>query len=68
MEVILAAGALQTSKILELSGFGRRDLLEKHGIPVVIDNPHVGENMQDQPIVCQNFEVADAIPSADIFP
>ncbi|KAK1753791.1 hypothetical protein QBC47DRAFT_430764 [Echria macrotheca] len=66
LEVILAAGALQTPQILELSGIGGKELLEKHGIPVVIDNPHVGEGMQDHPIVCQSFEVADGVPSADM--
>lgn len=41
-EVILAAGAFQTPQILELSGVGDRKLLEKHGVPVKIDNPNVG--------------------------
>jgi choline dehydrogenase-like flavoprotein len=65
-EVILAAGALQTPQILELSGVGGRDLLEKHGIPVVVDNPNVGEHMQDHPVVCQSFEVAEGTPSGDV--
>ena len=65
-EVILAAGALQSPQILELSGVGRKDLLEKLGIPIVVDNPNVGENMQDHPIVCQSFEVKDGIPSGDV--
>ncbi|KAK3904712.1 hypothetical protein C8A05DRAFT_13459 [Staphylotrichum tortipilum] len=65
-EVILAAGALQTPQILELSGVGGRDLLEKHGISVVVDNANVGEHVQDHPIVCQSFEVADGVPSADV--
>ncbi|KAL2151490.1 hypothetical protein VTH82DRAFT_6588 [Thermothelomyces myriococcoides] len=65
-EVILAAGALQSPQILELSGVGGRELLEKHGIPVVVDNPNVGEHVQDHPIVCQSFEVADGVPSGDV--
>jgi choline dehydrogenase-like flavoprotein len=65
-EVILAAGALQTPQILELSGVGDKALLEKLGIHVVVNNPNVGENMQDHPIVCQSFEVNDGIPSADV--
>ncbi|KAH6847070.1 hypothetical protein B0I37DRAFT_414840 [Chaetomium sp. MPI-CAGE-AT-0009] len=65
-EVILAAGALQTPQILELSGIGDRDLLGKHGIPVVVENPNVGEHVQDHPIVCQSFEVADGVPSGDV--
>ncbi|KAL2179363.1 uncharacterized protein P884DRAFT_290368 [Thermothelomyces heterothallicus CBS 202.75] len=65
-EVILAAGALQSPQILELSGVGGRELLEKHNIPVVVDNPNVGEHVQDHPIVCQSFEVADGVPSGDV--
>jgi choline dehydrogenase-like flavoprotein len=66
-EVILAAGALQSPQILELSGIGGRQLLESHGIPIVIDNPGVGEHLQDHAIACQSFEVADGVPSADAF-
>jgi len=64
-EVILAAGALQSPQILELSGIGGSELLQKHGILVLVDNPNVGENMHDHPIVCQSFEVNDGVPSAD---
>lgn len=46
-EVILAAGALNTPKILQLSGVGPKKLLQKHRIPVVVDLP-VGFNLQDQ--------------------
>jgi len=65
-EVILSAGALQSPQILELSGIGGRDLLTKHGIPVLVDNPNVGEHMQDHPILCQSFEVAEGTPSGDV--
>ncbi|EAQ83060.1 hypothetical protein CHGG_10878 [Chaetomium globosum CBS 148.51] len=65
-EVILAAGSLQSPQILELSGVGGRDLLGKHGIPVIVENPNVGEHVQDHPIVCQSFEVADGVPSGDV--
>lgn len=41
-EVVLAAGAIKTPQILELSGVGDRKLLEKHGVPVKVDNPNVG--------------------------
>lgn len=65
-EVILCAGALQSPQILELSGIGGKELLESHGIPVVVDNPNVGEHMQDHPIVCQSFEVNPDVPSGDV--
>jgi choline dehydrogenase len=46
-EVILAAGALQSPQVLQLSGIGPSDLLRQHGIKVVADLPGVGENLQD---------------------
>ncbi len=46
-EVLLAAGALQSPQLLQLSGVGPVPLLQRHGIPVVADVPGVGENLQD---------------------
>ncbi|GME24669.1 putative aryl-alcohol dehydrogenase protein [Neofusicoccum parvum] len=65
-EVILAAGALQSPQVLELSGIGQKELLEKHGIPVVIDSPGVGEGLQDHAICAPCFEVADGQISGDV--
>ncbi|KAK2016481.1 GMC oxidoreductase [Colletotrichum eremochloae] len=66
VEVVLSAGTFHTAQLLELSGIGGRELLESHGIPVVVDNPNVGENVQDHPLVCQSFEVNDGVPSGDV--
>jgi choline dehydrogenase-like flavoprotein len=46
-EVILAAGAIATPPLLQLSGVGPQGLLQRFGIPVVMDLPGVGENLQD---------------------
>jgi choline dehydrogenase len=46
-EVILAAGAVQSPQLLQLSGVGPADLLARHGIPVVKDLRGVGANLQD---------------------
>ncbi|KAJ5317001.1 hypothetical protein N7508_001509 [Penicillium antarcticum] len=46
-EVVLAAGALQTPKILELSGIGAKERLDRFGIQLVVDQPGVGENLQN---------------------
>jgi choline dehydrogenase len=47
-EVILAAGAFNTPQLLMLSGIGPADELRKHGIPVLVDLPGVGANLQDR--------------------
>ena len=46
-EVILAAGALQSPQLLQLSGVGPPALLQEFGIPVVHRLAGVGENLQD---------------------
>lgn len=46
-EVIVSNGAINTPKLLMLSGLGDRDELEKHGIPVLRHLPGVGRNLQD---------------------
>ncbi len=46
-EVILSAGAIQSPQILQLSGIGPVDLLNRHGIQTLVDAPEVGENLKD---------------------
>jgi choline dehydrogenase len=46
-EVILSAGAIQSPQLLQLSGIGPADLLQQHDLPVVVDAPEVGSNLQD---------------------
>jgi choline dehydrogenase len=46
-EVIVAAGAIQSPQILQLSGIGPAALLRRHGIAVHVDAPEVGENLKD---------------------
>ncbi len=46
-EVLLAAGAIQSPQLLQLSGIGAAGLLSRLGVPVVHDLPGVGENLQD---------------------
>ena len=46
-EVLLAAGALQSPQILQLSGIGPAALLRNHQITVNVDATEVGANLQD---------------------
>jgi choline dehydrogenase len=46
-EVILAAGAIGSPQILLLSGVGPGAALSERGIPMVLEKPGVGENLQD---------------------
>ena len=50
-EIVLAAGAYVTPKLLMLSGLGPADHLRTHGLPVVEDLPGVGQNLSDHPDV-----------------
>jgi choline dehydrogenase-like flavoprotein len=64
-EVILAAGALNTPHILEISGIGDWKRLSEIGIASFVDLPGVGENLQDHPVVPFSYELADGMPSDD---
>lgn len=46
-EVVLAAGAIGSAQILQLSGVGPANSLTQHGIALVHDLPGVGSNLQD---------------------
>ncbi|MBU3731823.1 MAG: choline dehydrogenase, partial [Beijerinckiaceae bacterium] len=46
-EIVLAAGAVATPQILQLSGIGSGEFLQSQGIAVTQDVPGVGENLQD---------------------
>ena len=46
-EVLLCAGALQSPKILQISGIGPASHLCSLGVPVVHDSPGVGSNLRD---------------------
>ncbi len=56
-EVILAAGAIGSPHILQLSGVGPGSLLQRFGIPVERDAPAVGANLQDHLQIRTVFKV-----------
>jgi len=46
-EVILSAGAIGSPHLMQASGLGPAELLAKHQVPVTVDLPGVGDNLQD---------------------
>jgi choline dehydrogenase len=55
-EVILSAGAVNSPKIMQLSGLGPAEVLRRHGIDVVHDLPRVGRGLQDHLAVSYQFQ------------
>ena len=55
-EVIIASGAIQSPQLLELSGIGNGEVLQRVGIPVVHHLAGVGENLRDHLHVRMSFE------------
>ena len=58
--VVLAAGAIGTPQLLQLSGIGRARLLAQHGITPLHELPGVGENLQDHLQIRAVFGVSGA--------
>ena len=65
-EVILAAGALQSPQLLQLSGIGPAAVLQRFGIPVAHPLPGVGENLQDHLQARVIFQCTKPITTNDI--
>jgi len=62
-EVVLSAGAIDSPRLLLLSGVGDPQELHKLGIPVVAELKGVGKNLHDHPLLMGvNFEAVGKIP------
>lgn len=64
-EVIMAAGTLQSPKLLELSGIGNHAILAQYGIAAIKDLPGVGEGLQDHLVVDLSFEAEATLKTRD---
>ncbi|KAJ5894614.1 hypothetical protein N7495_006305 [Penicillium taxi] len=70
-EVILSAGALKSPMLLELSGIGNPNILQKYDIPVKVNLSTVGENLQDQTnngLAYQGKEFWLGLPTFSVLP
>ncbi len=61
----MAAGAIQSPQLLQLSGIGPAALLAQHGIDIVHDLPGVGENLQDHLQIRLIYECTQPITTND---
>jgi choline dehydrogenase len=56
-EVILSGGAINSPQLLQLSGIGPGSLLQSLGVPVVLDNPNVGDHLSDHQGINYTFRM-----------
>lgn len=56
-EIILAAGAYNSPKLLMLSGVGPADELREAGVEPLVDLPGVGRNLQEHPLTAVGYEL-----------
>jgi len=64
---VISAGAFNTPALLQLSGIGDRNVLTPLGIPTIVHNPSVGQNMSDHVLVPNQFFVNNTATYDDIF-
>ena len=64
--VILAAGVVESPKLLMLSGVGPAAELRRHGIDVVADRPGVGANLHDHPRVSVRWAGRTVLPGSSV--
>jgi len=57
--VIICAGTVDSSKILQLSGIGDKNLLDKMRIKIIHHNPEVGQNLQNHLGFIVKFKTID---------
>ncbi|KAL8719668.1 MAG: hypothetical protein Q9225_003343 [Loekoesia sp. 1 TL-2023] len=64
-EAVICAGSVQSPQLLELSGIGNPEVLKSAGVEVKVDNPAVGENLQDHMMTCMVCEIDPSISTIE---
>jgi len=62
-EVLLSAGAIDSPRLLMLSGIGPGSELQAQGIPLLLDRPAVGANLQDHYLIPMMWQLKPGVPS-----
>ncbi|MGH7061037.1 MAG: GMC family oxidoreductase, partial [Stellaceae bacterium] len=65
-EIVVCGGVYGSPQLLQLSGLGPADLLQRYGIPVVRDMPAVGADLQDHFYVRMAFRCTKPITLNDV--
>ena len=65
LEVILSAGAIESPKLLQLSGVGPADRLTSLGVDVVHDAPQVGQNLREHFYIQHKYRVTKGSLNGD---
>jgi choline dehydrogenase len=65
-EILVSSGAYNSPQLLQLSGVGPGELLQKHGIDVVLDAAGVGHDLQDHMQVRMVMRCAKPITLNDV--
>jgi len=65
-EIVLCAGAVESPRLLMLSGIGAADHLRSHGIAAVANLPGVGGNLQDHPKLSIRWNGKTTLPGSTV--
>ncbi|KAG9121764.1 hypothetical protein FRC07_002141 [Ceratobasidium sp. 392] len=63
--VVVSSGAIGTPIVLQRSGVGAKDRLEKLGVPTVVDLPGVGATYEDHNLILFTYHIPNDIETLD---
>lgn len=66
-EIIVSGGNMESPRLLQLSGVGPRDVLEKAGVPLVAESPAVGRHMLEHLSFAMPFRINSDVGSHRAF-